>query len=98
MKNEKICNVVLERIKYETQVIFESMCSGSMCYLNIDDMWDLIESLTWYQWQCKRGRLLCALPHFPMVYALNLHVQINLGTYIFTVLLTSCFVLLLSNF
>jgi len=28
------------------------MCYGGMCYLSVDDLWDLFESLVLYQWQC----------------------------------------------
>jgi len=41
---------------YETRAILESMCYGGMCYLNVDDMWDLFESLASYQWQCESAR------------------------------------------
>jgi len=42
---------VLEGITHETQATRESMCYGSLCYLTIDDMWDLFESLARHQWQ-----------------------------------------------
>jgi len=40
---------VLERITYETRAIVESMCYGGMCYLSVDDMRDLFESLAWHE-------------------------------------------------
>jgi len=27
------------------------MCYGGLCSLDVDDIWDLFESLAWYQWQ-----------------------------------------------
>jgi len=41
---------VLEGITLETRATLESMCYGGLCSLNVDDMWDLFESLPWYQW------------------------------------------------
>jgi len=41
---------------HETQAILESMCYDGMGYSNVDDMWDLFESLAWYQWQCESAR------------------------------------------
>jgi len=32
------------------------MCCGSLCSLNVDDMWDLFKSLAFYQWQCVYAR------------------------------------------
>jgi len=46
----KICNVVLEGITYETRAILESICYGGLCSLDVDDMWDLFESLALHQW------------------------------------------------
>jgi len=40
----------LKWITYETRVILESMCYGNMCYLSVDNMWDLFEPLAWHQW------------------------------------------------
>jgi len=51
--NEKweICNVVLEEITYETQGIVDSVCYYGSSSLDVDDIWDLFESLAYYQWQ-----------------------------------------------
>ena len=49
----KICNVVLEAIINETQATLEFMYYGDLCYLNVDDIWDLFESLASYQWNCE---------------------------------------------
>ena len=46
----EICDVVLEGITHETRATLESMCYGALCSLNVDNMWDLFESLAWYQW------------------------------------------------
>jgi len=46
----EICNVVLEGITHETRATLESMCYGGLCSLDVDDMWNLFESLAWYQW------------------------------------------------
>ena len=46
----EICDVVLKEITHETGATLESMCYGGLCSLNVDDMWDLFESLAWYQW------------------------------------------------
>ena len=43
----EICDVALDGITHETRAIVESMCYGGMCYLDVDDMWDLFESATW---------------------------------------------------
>jgi len=51
-KKGKVCNVVLEGITNVTQATLESMCHVGMCYWNVDDMWDLFESLSSYQRQC----------------------------------------------
>jgi len=29
------------------------MCYGGLCSLNVNDMWDLFQSLASYQWQCE---------------------------------------------
>ena len=52
-KKWEICDVVLEGITHETRATLESMCYGALCLLNADDMWDLLESLSSYQWQCE---------------------------------------------
>ena len=44
----KICDVVVERITYETQDTLGSMCSGGLCSLNVDDMWHSVECLASY--------------------------------------------------
>ena len=51
----EICDVVLEGITHETRATLESMCHGGMCYLDVDDMWDLFESLAWYQWHHEQA-------------------------------------------
>ena len=48
-KKWKICNFELEGITHETPTTLESICYNRMCYLNVDYIWDLFESLTWYQ-------------------------------------------------
>jgi len=52
-KRWEICNVVLDGITYETRATLESMCYGGLCFLNVDDVWDLFESMVSYQWQCE---------------------------------------------
>jgi len=49
----EMCDVVLEGITHETRATLESMCCGGLFSLNVDDMWDLFESLASYQWQCE---------------------------------------------
>jgi len=49
----KTCNLVLEGITYDTWAILESMCYGVLCSFDVDDTWDLFESLASYQWQCE---------------------------------------------
>jgi len=60
----RICNVLLERITYESQETLESMCYGGMCYLSVDDMWDLFESLASYQWHYEYASesFICPFP------------------------------------
>ena len=41
---------MLEGITYETQIALESMCHVGMCSFDVDDMFNLFESLAWYQW------------------------------------------------
>jgi len=41
---------MLKGITYETRATLDSMCYAGMCYLSIDDMWDLFEYLASYQW------------------------------------------------
>ena len=68
----KICDIVLEGITHETQATLESMCYGGLCSLNVDDMWDLFESLASYQWKCE-----CASESFmyPSPPPYDLHTQ-----------------------
>jgi len=47
---------VLEGITPETRAILESICYGGLGSLDVDDMWDLFESLTWHQWQLNDAR------------------------------------------
>jgi len=51
----EICNIVIEGITHETQDTIEFICYGDLCSSNIDDMWDLFESLAWYQWHHERA-------------------------------------------
>jgi len=44
---------VLEGITHETLATLESVCYGGLYSLNVDDMWDLFESLASYHWQCE---------------------------------------------
>jgi len=44
---------VLEGITYETQAILDSMCSSGLYSSKVDDMWNLFESLSSYQWQSQ---------------------------------------------
>jgi len=57
---------VLAGITHETRAILESMCYGGMCFLSVDDMWDLFESLGWYQWhhEIANESFECPSPHF----------------------------------
>jgi len=59
----KICNVVLKRIMLKVRSILHSVCYGGLCSLNVD-MWDLFESLAWYQWQCNSAckSFVCSSP------------------------------------
>ena len=50
-----ICNVVLKGITYETRAALESMCHGSMCSLDFNDICDLFEFLAWYQWHYENA-------------------------------------------
>ena len=52
----EICDAVLEGITHETRATLESMCYGGLCSLDVDDMWDLFESLAWHQWQSNDAR------------------------------------------
>jgi len=49
----EICNVFLEQIKNETRAIFECMCYGGICSLNVADTWEFFESVAPYQWHCE---------------------------------------------
>jgi len=51
MEKRKIRDVVLEGIRHVILATPKSTCCGGICYLNVDDMWDLFKSLAWYQWQ-----------------------------------------------
>ena len=55
---------MLEGITHETRATLESMCYGGLCSLNVDDMWDLFEYLTSYQWQyeCANESFACPSP------------------------------------
>ena len=41
------------------------MCYGGLYFLNVDDMWDLFEFLTSYQWhyECASESFACPSPH-----------------------------------
>jgi len=60
----EICDVALKGITHETQATLESMCYGGLCSLNVDDLWDLFEYLTSYQWQyeCANESFECPSP------------------------------------
>jgi len=62
----KICNVVLDEITQKTRPTLESMCYCGMCSLDIDNMWDLFESLAWYQWHQENASesFMCPSPTF----------------------------------
>jgi len=68
----EICNVVLEGIIHETRATLECMCCGGFSSLNVYDMWNLFESLAFYQWQYK-----CASESFmyPSPPPYDLHAQ-----------------------
>ena len=57
-------NIVLKGITHETQANLGSMCYGGMCSLVVDDMWDLFESLVWYQWHHENASEFFCVP-FP---------------------------------
>jgi len=65
-EKRQIYSVVLEGVVNETRATFESMCYGCMCYLNVDDIWGLFKSLSWYQWKYERAdeSFVCCCP-FP---------------------------------
>ena len=48
------------------------MCYGGLCSLNLDDMWDLFESLASYQWQYECASESFAFPSLPPY---DLHAQ-----------------------
>jgi len=48
------------------------MCYDGLCSLNVDDMWDLFESLTSFQWQCECASESFAYPSQPPY---DLHAQ-----------------------
>jgi len=68
----EIYDVVLQWITHDTRTILESMCYGAMCYLSVDDIWDLFESLPWHQWQYEYASESSVCP-FPSPY--DLHTQ-----------------------
>jgi len=74
------------------------MCYGGLSSLNVDDMWDLFEYLASYQWQCECGSESFTLPHLPMICMLNLHVWINLGMLVITILPALLMHVLIANF
>ena len=47
------CKVALEGITYKTWATLGLVCYGGLCSFNVDDVWDLLESLSLYQWQCE---------------------------------------------
>ena len=64
---------MLEGITYDIGAILESMYYGGWCFLHVDDMWNLFESLTSYQWQCEcASESFLALLYLPIACALNL--------------------------
>ena len=70
-KKEK-CNAVLKGITHETQATLKSMCYSGLCFLNVDDIRDLLESLAPYHWQCAYASESFVCPSLPMS---NLHAQ-----------------------
>jgi len=70
------------------------MCYDDMCSLHVDDMWDLFESLAWYQWHGNASESF--VHHFPFPY--HLHAQslcvdqfrIHFITFPFILLLCGC--------
>ena len=48
------------------------MCYSGLCSLNVDDMWNLFESLASYQWQCAYVRESFMFPSPPLY---DLHAQ-----------------------
>ena len=44
----EIYDVVLKGITPETRATLESICYGGLCSLDVDDMYDLFESLAWH--------------------------------------------------
>ena len=47
------------------------MCYGSICSIDLYDMWDLFESLTWYQWHHENvsESFVCPSPNLYDLYA-----------------------------
>ena len=68
----EMCNVALQGITNETRAILKSMCYGSLCSLDVDDMWDLFESLAWYQWHHEIASESFVYPS-PISYDLHTH-------------------------
>ena len=93
----EICDVILEGITHETRATLESMCYGGLFLLNVDDMWDLFESLTSYQWQYNCASESFACPSPPPY---DLHAQspfINLGILVIAILFTLLMYALITN-
>ena len=55
---------MFEGITHETRATLESMSYGGLCSLNVDDMWNLFESLASYQRQheCASESFACLSP------------------------------------
>jgi len=74
------------------------MCYGGLCSLNVDDMWDLFESLASYQWQYECASESFACPSPPPY---DLHAQSpcvdHLGMDVITILLTVLMYVLIAN-
>jgi len=74
------------------------MSYGGLCSLNVDDMWNLFESLTSYQWQYEFASesFMCPSPP-PYDLHVQSHVYINLGMLMNTILLTLMMYVLIAN-
>jgi len=48
------------------------MCYGGLCFLNVDDMWDLFKSLASYEWHYECASVSFVCPSLPSYY---LHAQ-----------------------
>jgi len=65
-EKQEIYNILLDEITYKTQAIRKLMCYGGLCSLNVNDMWNLFESLDCYQWQCECANESLVCPSQPL--------------------------------